>query len=228
MTKYEILINILDRICAEGRDTKLANRYSPDPSNPESLNQIRGRAFIHLYLMVRFGVIDFVQREHWISDGAYDGGIDGYYIDKDNRTIYLIQSKFRTSESNFAIKEIRLDEILRMDIIRILEGNSSDESGNDYCGKIMQLQKEISIIEDIGRYTYRVAILANIADISPSKIKQLTGGFPTDIVDSEECYRTLVFPVISGTYFNASDLNIYLDLSNKSSSASKNKLYRDY
>src|SRR5690606_4623358 len=31
----------------------------------------------------------------------------------------------------------------------------------------------------------------------------------------EDCYEKLVFPVITGTYFNATDLSINIDLSNK-------------
>ena len=36
-----------------------------------------------------------------------------------------------------------------------------------------------------------------------------------EIVGYTECYEKLVFPVITGTYFNATDLNINIDLSNK-------------
>jgi AIPR protein len=221
MTKYLMLLNVLDRIAAEGRASKLAGRYTPDGNNPESLNQVRSRAYIHLYLMVRFGLNEFVPREHWITDGPYDGGIDGYFIASETHTVYLIQSKFRATENNFIAKEIHLGEILRMDVNRILEGHPTDEASNPYCGKILQLQSDIAKVLDIGRYSYQVVILANLHDQTAAKLKQLTGGYDTKVIDAEECYSSLLFPVISGTYFNATDLNIHLDLSNKSSSAAR-------
>lgn len=70
-------------------------------------------------------------------------------------------------------------------------------------------------IEDIARYKYRVVILANLEALSPSKLSSIVGGLPFEVIDWAKCYNTLVFPVISGTYFNAVDLMIHLDLSNK-------------
>ena len=119
MTKYNTLINILDAILREA-PTSMCHKYPIANLSEERLNQARSRAFIHLYLKVSFGLLDFEQREHLLTDGAFDGGIDGYYISKESKTIYLIQSKFRTSTKNFEQKEIALDEILSMDIDRIL------------------------------------------------------------------------------------------------------------
>ncbi len=214
MDKYQTLVNILDKIRAEAT-TQHKNRYLPDVSESEKINQARARAFIHLYLKVSFGLLDFAEREHFITDDPYDGGIDGYYINKENRTIYFIQSKFRTNGKNFEGKEIKLEEILVMDINRILDGEEKDESGNNYNGKIKQLQREISNVDNIARYSYQVIILANLSGVPDSKLRQLTGGYATSVFDYEKCYESLIFPVISGTFFNASDVNIFIDLSNK-------------
>lgn len=211
--KYEILINILDKIRAEA-PTKYV-RYKPSDSEPEKINNARSRAFIHLYLKVLFGILTFDERERLITDESYDGGIDGYYIDSETKSIYLIQSKFRTTEKNFENKEIALTEILAMDINRVLEGEECDENGNTYNGKIKQLQREVSNLSDIARYTYKVILLANLVDITPAKLRQLTGGYSVDVFDFEKSYEKLVFPVISGTYFTASDISIPIDLSNK-------------
>jgi hypothetical protein len=78
-----------------------------------------------------------------------------------------------------------------------------------------QRDKALREITDIGRYSYRVIILANLDDWSPEKLRKLTGGFPVSICDHEHAYEKLVFPVVAGTYFNASDLVIYVELSNK-------------
>lgn len=212
--KYEILLNILDKIREEA-SSKYSAKYLPPTDAPEKINNARGRAYIHLYLKVLFGVLDFDERERQITDGAYDGGIDGYYIDADTKQIYLIQSKFRTTSANFRDKEITLDEILRMDVNRILEGEDCDENGNAYNGKIKQFQREVSELPDVARYGYKIVFLANIPNISPAKLRQITGGYAAEVYDYEKSYEKLVFPVISGTYFTASDISIPIDLSNK-------------
>src|ERR1017187_5454073 len=108
MSKERMLVNSVDRIRAEAKGTKYAATYLPPAIEAELVNQARSRAFIHLYLKVSFGLIDFARREHLITDGAFDGGIDGYYINQEMKTIYLIQSKFRATERNFASKEATL------------------------------------------------------------------------------------------------------------------------
>ncbi|MBN2590828.1 MAG: AIPR family protein [Sedimentisphaerales bacterium] len=212
--KYEILIKILDQIRTEAT-TKYLKKYMPDQVNSELIDYARSRAYIHLFLKVSFGLLDFDEREHYITDGSYDGGIDGYYINSENKTIYLIQSKFRTNSKNFETKEIELEEILAMDINRVLDGELHDEAGNEYSGKIKQLQREISNIDDITRYSYKVIIIANLKKIQQAFLRRLTDGYAVEIFNYEKCYEKLVFPVITGTYFNASDLNINIDLSNK-------------
>lgn len=214
MDKYQTLLNILDKVRSEA-PSEFKKRYLPDQTDIEKINQARARAFIHLYLKVSFGLLDFKEREHFITDDSYDGGIDGYFINKDTRTIYFIQSKFRANIKNFECKEIKLEEILVMDINRILDGEEKDENGNEYNGKIKQLQREVRNVDNIARYSYQVIILANLSGVSDTKLRQLTGGFSTQVFDYERCYEKIIFPVISGTFYNASDVNIYIDLSNK-------------
>jgi len=215
MSRYAMLLNILDRIRSEGASTKYTSKYVAHTTNADQINHERSRAFIHLYLKVSFGILDFEARERIITDGPSDGGIDGYYIDAEHRLVYLIQSKFRTTEENFADKRLTLDELLAMDVTRILDGHQESEDGQKYNGKIVQLQREVSSIEDVGRYKYVVVLLANLGEIPHSKLSRVVGGLPCEVFDYERCYRQLVFPVISGTYFNASELVIHLDLSNK-------------
>ena len=102
MTKYSTLLNILDTIISEAPSV-MSKKYSLN-GDVEQINQSRSRAFIHLYLKVSFGILPFLEREHFITDAGYDGGIDGYYISAENKTVYLIQSKFRTNDTNFENK----------------------------------------------------------------------------------------------------------------------------
>ena len=150
MSKYETLLNILDQSRNEAPQQN--KRYYPAATDLEKLNQARARAFIHLFLKVKFGLVDFKERERLVTDDANDGGIDAYYIDEELKKVYLIQSKFRTTEDNFHDKEITLAELLNMDVDRISDGDQVDENGNDYNGKIKQLLRELSEITDIGRY----------------------------------------------------------------------------
>jgi hypothetical protein len=216
VAKYKILVDILDKLRQEVKSAEPTYRkYNPSSSDTEKINQARARSYIHLFLKVSFGLLEFRDREHFITDGSYDGGIDGYYVNKDNKTIYFIQSKFRNNERNFENKEIDLEEVLVMDINRILDGETKDEAGNDYNGKILQIQREIRELDNIARYSYKVIILANLSGWTTLKLRQLTGGFATEVFDYEKTYDKLIFPIISGTFYNASDLNINIDLSNK-------------
>ncbi len=78
-----------------------------------------------------------------MSDGPCDGGIDAYYIDGNRKVIYIVQSKFRQSERNFEEKGIDSEDLLRMDIDRILDGEQFDESGRPYNSKILQMIRNI-------------------------------------------------------------------------------------
>jgi hypothetical protein len=216
--KYDTLLKILDQIRAEGAASGFSS-YEPSSIDLDLINQARSRAYIHLFIKVKFGVLNFRERETYITDGAQDGGIDGYFIDRESKTVFFLQSKFRTTERNFETKRVTLDEIASMDIARISSGHESDEAGIEYNGKIKGLIRTIAAIEDIGRYKYRVVIIANLRGVSNTTLRNLIGGFSVEHFDAERCYAELVFPVLSGTYFQKEDLSIFLDLSNKNAGA---------
>jgi hypothetical protein len=105
-----------------------------------------------------------------------------------------------------------------MDIDRISDGEESDENGTQYNGKILGLIRAISSIDDIGKYSYKAIILANLkSSIKQSQIKKLTGGFAGEVYNFEKCYNELLFPLITGTFYNVSELYISLNLSQKTS-----------
>lgn len=218
--KYQTLLNVLDRIRHEAPPEN--KRYYPKNGDLDGLNQARSRAYIHLYLKVTYGLLDFVERERWITDGPSDGGIDAYHIDKSNRCIDFIQSKFRTTADNFEEKEIAYDELLAMDVDRITEGETTNENGNKYNGKIQGLLRDLQEIGDIARYDYRVIILANLKESKKSSLRKLTGGVaPATVYDHRHAYAELVFPVVSGTYFNQSTLCIEFDISHASTASAR-------
>lgn len=214
MSNYETLVNILDQIRKEApAEYKF---YYPLETDVENLNKARSRAFIHLYLKVKFGLLDFTERQHFVTDDIDDGGIDGYYIDEDNKNLCFIQSKFRTNEAAFEYREIQLQEILKMDVQRILDGETCYENGNEYNGKIQDLIKRIQKIPDIVLYKPYIVILANLTKITEPHLKKVVGGLPIEVFDFERSYSDLVFPVVTGTYYSARDVFVYLNLNNKS------------
>jgi hypothetical protein len=166
-----------------------------------------------------FGAPDFEEREVCVTDGTHDAGIDGYYIDTESKIIVIIQSKFRTKEGNFEAKPITAEEILSMDIRRVLGGEEKDRDGCPYNGKIIGMQRRIADIPDLGRYQYKVVILANCRVISEDTLRRLSDGFNTDVFNFERSYVELLYPVLAGTLFKAAGLSISLDLSNKTAGA---------
>ena len=211
LSKYDILVNTLDSICKTAPDE--FSSYNISEKNTEKLNAIRSQAYIHLYLLVKFGVQDFRERHSLITDGADDGGIDAYYIDKHKRVIYIIQSKFRTNENNFENKEIEPIEIVKMEIKDILDGKDKGSNGKSYNGKIKGFQRKLTEIENIGLYDYKIVLLANLYSKNNIRIiETLFQGFKYQVMDYNLAYDELVFPLCSSTYFQNDTIIIDKDI----------------
>ena len=179
--KYEILLNTLDRICEESPDNFVS--YKVDKSNIESLNQARSKAFIHLFLKVKCGIARFSERHNFITDGTQDGGVDAYYIDRENKKILLIQSKFRITKDNFEKKKITANDLVSMEVQRILKGEEKDSRGNSFSAKIKTFQSEWSKISDQAYYKYCVMILGNIESYTDEQIKRIIDNSDYEVFD---------------------------------------------
>lgn len=211
-----MLVRVLDGIREEARGTKYEAVYGVGSVETSDIWSARSRAYIHLYLQVMFGIRDFGEREAHVTDGGRDGGIDGYFIDTSARVVYILQSKFRNTEGNFEAKPIELEELLAMQIKGVLGGDDKDNQGFEFNGKIKGFQRKLNEIHDIGRYSYKVVILANLKKVSVDALRKLTDNTEADVVDYTRAYSLLLFPVLSGTLFKATGLGITIDLSNKS------------
>jgi hypothetical protein len=213
--QYAILTNILDEYVREGAG--LARRKSFfDTSTEEKGNQARSRAFIHLYLAATYGVINFEDREHIITDASHDGGIDAYFIDYDRKFVDVIQSKFRLGSRNFESKYIEPEEVMAIDLDRILAGHREDKNGHSYNGYILAFIEKIEKIPDIARYQTKVTILANVKREQYPLVERLFVGDQTNIVNFERCYSELVLPTIRGEQYYTASMRLQIDLSNKS------------
>ncbi len=212
MTHYEILLNVLDRICAEA--PKQNRRYHPPFSDVQKQINARSRALIHLFLKAKFGLLNFNEREEFITDDSQDGGIDGYFIDVANKQVFFIQSKFRNTKENFSNKEILFEDLLKMDTDRISVGKNRDEKGKKYNDKILQMSGKLQEVYD-PHWKITVVILANVTStLTKSHLKKLTGGYDPEIYNFQKIYNELLFPVVQGTYYDPDELLIRLNLSN--------------
>ena len=220
--KYETLLNTLDQICEEAPDNLTS--YKVDKADLDLLNQARSKAFIHLFLKVKFGITSFVERQDFITEGTQDGGVDAYYIDRENKKISLIQSKFRTTKNNFEKKKITANDLVSMEIQRILKGEKKDSRGNAFSSKIEKFQNEWSKISDQAYYRYCVIILGNLENYTDEQIKRVIDNSDYEVFDFDRTYKELVFPLCAGTYYDPKEIKITIDLVNKEQSTLKQKI----
>lgn len=210
---YTTLIRTLDALRKEA--PKSFKSYHPKPEETEKINQARAAAFIHLFLKVRFGLIEFTNRQEHICDGSQDGGVDGYFIDSDIRCITLIQSKFRTTEKNFEGKSIEVSELLRMEVGRISRGEKTDSNGVLFSARIAAFQRKISEIRDIALYHWRVVILANLRSVNDEQLRRLLDNMEYEVFDYPRTYKELVFPLTTGTSYVPNEITIKISLGKK-------------
>ena len=214
MNKYTDLLSIVEKLRQEAPSNY--KRYYPDAEEIGILENARSRSFIHLFLKVKFGLIEFNDRENYITDDTGDGGIDAYYIDQESKILYFIQSKFRNSNNNFENKEITVQELLSMDIKRIVQGEDCYENGSKYNDKILNFIKRLQQISDLPNYRYEIILLANVKQELQPHLHKITGGYPVDIYNFERVYSELVFPLISGSFYNVKDLKITINVDRNS------------
>lgn len=222
--RYSTLVQILDRIAKEAPENDKYKLYRPSKSKEEAVTLMRSRAYIHLYLWVKFGLLDFVDRESLITDGQFDGGLDAYYIDESRRCIYLIQSKFRATSDNFANKLIWADDLVKMDIGRISRGNETDSSGNPFNERVKRFQQRVRELNAVALYDWRVIILANLTKYNKEQVRKLLDGFNFEVLNFQRAYSELVFPVCSGTYYDPQSIEIRISLSRKEHPNLKQKI----
>ncbi|MFA5070947.1 MAG: AIPR family protein [Candidatus Pacearchaeota archaeon] len=211
--KYAVLIKILDNLCDEA--PKEYQTYHQRDTE-EEITTARSKAFIHLLLKVRFGILNFLDREKVITDGTQDGGIDAYYIDKPNKIVYFIQSKFRNNAQIFEDKNMSTDDLLKMEIKNIIIGKGVDSRGNPFNSKIEKFLQEYSSLEHHAAYGYKVIFLGNLHNYSDQQMKKLTDDFDYEVYNFERTYQELVYSLCSGLHYRPEDIFITLNLHNKS------------
>lgn len=225
MLKYQHLIKLLDTIC-EGAPNDFVS-YKFNKENYDEMQKSRSKAFIHLFLESKCGILSFFDRHNLITDGPGDGGLDAYFIDKESKKLYIVQSKFRNN-NNFKIKSIDADDLVKMEICSILKGATHDSNGVEFNNKIKRFQSEWKKINDPANYVTKIIILGNLTKYNDFQIKKLIDNYNYEIFNFERVYNELVFPLISGTYYDPSEIVISLNLKNKNHSTLKQTIKTKY
>jgi len=224
--KYETLVNILDSIRNEAPAEYAI--YHPDSSDIEKMNSARSKAFIHLFLKVRFGISNFKERHKLITDGGGDGGVDAYYVDEEGKKVFVIQAKFRTKDSNFEARQISADDLVKMEISKVLKGEQTDSNNQPFNDEIKKFQQRLQQIRDPAHYTHPVVILGNLTRYNKEQITRLVGTPDFEVFNFERTYNELVFPICSGTYYYPGEIKIEINLSEKQQSVLRQNITTSY
>jgi hypothetical protein len=203
---YQALIKILDGLRREAPMTEEFSRFHS--STPQDVDFSRGQAFIHLFLLAKFGVSEFITRHENICEGGGDGGLDAFYIDEQNNQVYLIQSKFKQSATGFRSNEISAVELNTMSIDNILSGKEIDVAGTALNEKVRRFQQRFNELTRKYPLETKVVFLANLARMSDAQVRRYTANKDYEIFNFERSYIELVKPVCSATYFEAKNIKI--------------------
>lgn len=212
--KHELLNSTLDNI-SESAPAELSV-YHPDAENVDAQIHKYSRAQIHLFLRVRFCLLDFNLVESQITDGTGDGGLDAYHIDEEKKVIYLIQSKYKTTPDGYLNSDVDWREFFRMELDRIVRGEVGSISGNQYSGKIHAFQQKIRNITDIARWNYILIYLGNVPSaITKENLLSISGSVCQDaeVLHGNDLYNHVLIPYLKRDFYNKEDFSfeIYIN-----------------
>lgn len=212
--KHNLLKKTLDGI-AVSAPSKLSI-YHPDENDQDAQIHKYSRAQIHLFLRVRFGILDFGVVEDQITDDTGDGGLDAYHIDEDKKTIYLIQSKYKTTPDGYLNNDVDWREFFKMELDRIVRGEAGSIAGSEYNGKVKSFQRKITNISDIGRWKYALVYLGNVPSaISKENLLSISGGVCQDaeVLHGNDFYNEVLIPYLKRDFYDKEDFSfeIYIN-----------------
>ena len=211
--KHNLLKKTLDCIAASAPNQIIT--YHPDESDQEAQIHKYSRAQIHLFLRVRFGILDFGLVENQITDGTNDGGLDAYHIDENRKTIYLIQSKYKTNPEGYLNSAVDWREFFKMDLDRIVHGETNSLAGIPYNSKIHNLQQKIRNINDRARWDYRLIYLGNVPSaITRENLLDISGGVCADaeILHGKDFYNKILIPYLKRDFYNREDFSFEINI----------------
>ena len=201
--KHNLLKKTLDGIAATAPDQLTI--YYPSENDQDAQIHKYSRSQIHLFLRVRFGLLDFNITENQITDGTNDGGLDAYHIDEEKKIIYLIQSKYKTTPEGYLNNDVDWREFFKMELNRIVQGETISMSGDQYNGKVRGLQQKIGNINDIARWNYVLIYLGNVPSaITKEKLLTVSGGVcrNVEILHGNDFYNQVLIPYLKRDFYD--------------------------
>jgi hypothetical protein len=212
--KHNLLKKTLDGIATSAPDQLTI--YHPAENDQDAQIHKYSRAQIHLFLRVRFGILDFDDVENQITDGTGDGGLDAYHIDEDKKTIYLIQSKYKTTPEGYLNNDVDWREFFKMELDRIVRGEAGSITGNEYNGKVKIFQQKVTSISDIGRWKYALVYLGNVPSaITKANLLSISGGVCGDaeVLHGNDFYNQVLIPYLKRDFYDKEDFSfeIYIN-----------------
>jgi len=209
--KHNFLNGVLDNIAKLAPDE--FKKYHPKAGDVEGQTHMYSRAQIHLFLRVRFGILDFMTAEDQITDDAGDGGLDAYHIDEEKKIIYLIQSKYKITPEGYLNGNVDWREFFKMELDRITQGESVSMSGIQYNGKIGIFQKKIKDISDIARWKYVLIYLGNVPSAITKKNLLEVSGNVCDIAEifyGNDFYNQVLIPYLKRDFYKKEDFSFQI------------------
>lgn len=211
--KHSLLKRTLDDIAASAPEE--LQIYHPAEDDEDAQIHKYSRAQIHLFLRVRFGILDFNVVEGQITDGTGDGGLDAYHIDEDKKVVHLIQSKYKTTPEGYLNNDVDWREFFKMELDRIVRGEAGSISGNEYNGKIRIFQDQIKNIPDIARWAYRLVYLGNVPSaITKQNLLSTSGGVCQDaeVLHGSDFYNQVLIPYLKRDFYNKEDFSFEISI----------------
>ena len=92
MNKYETLVSIVEKIRQEAPLSQ--KRYHPHKTEVEKMRSALARSFIHLFLKVKFGLVEFGERYFKGQQRDWAGYYKGETLNDD--VLKYFSAKFRT------------------------------------------------------------------------------------------------------------------------------------
>lgn len=212
--KHNLLKKTLDGIATSAPDQLTI--YHPDGNNQDAQIHKYSRAQIHLFLRVRFGILDFDGVENQITDGTGDGGLDAYHIDEDKKTIYLIQSKYKTTPEGYLNNDVDWREFFKIELDRIVQGETVSVSGDRYNGKVQSLQQKIRDFPSRALLNYTLIYLGNVPSaITKENLLSISGGVCRDaeVLHGNDFYNQVLIPYLKRDFYDKEDFSfeIYIN-----------------
>ena len=209
--KHKLLNGVLDNI-AELAPVDF-KKYHPKIDDINGQIHKYSRAQIHLFLRVRFGILDFIGVENQITDDTGDGGLDAYHIDEEKKIIYLIQSKYKITPEGYLNDNVDWREFFKMELNRIVQGESVSMSGIQYNGKIRIFQKKIKDISDIARWKYVLIYLGNVpSTISKKNLLEISGNVcdTAEVFHGNDFYNQVLIPYLKRDFYKKEDFSFQI------------------